>query len=62
MTEIEPADLGERLRAEARQEAERLRRDPAYAAEMHLGRSAGRLTPDELAEADVALRIILGLR
>jgi len=32
--EIEPSDLGERLRAEARQEAERLRTDPAYAAEM----------------------------
>jgi antitoxin component of MazEF toxin-antitoxin module len=32
--EIEPADLGKRLRAEARQEAERLRNDPAYAAEM----------------------------
>lgn len=32
--ELEPADLGERLRAEARQEAERLRRDPDYAAEM----------------------------
>ena len=34
MIEIEPADLGERLRTEARQEAERLRDDPAYAAEM----------------------------
>lgn len=32
--EIEPSDLGERLRAEARQEAERLRSDSAYAAEM----------------------------
>jgi hypothetical protein len=32
--EIESADLGERLRAEARQEAARLRDDPAYAAEM----------------------------
>jgi antitoxin component of MazEF toxin-antitoxin module len=32
--EIEPADLGERLRAEARQEAARLRDDSAYAAEM----------------------------
>jgi antitoxin component of MazEF toxin-antitoxin module len=32
--EIEPADLGERLRAEAQQEAVRLRSDPAYAAEM----------------------------
>jgi antitoxin component of MazEF toxin-antitoxin module len=32
--EIEPSDLGERLRAEARREAERLRADPAYAAEM----------------------------
>ena len=32
--EIEPPDLGERLRAEARQEAARLREDPAYAAEM----------------------------
>lgn len=32
--EIEPSDLGERLRAEARREAERLRSDPAYAAEM----------------------------
>jgi antitoxin component of MazEF toxin-antitoxin module len=32
--EIEPADLGERLRAEARQEAARLRNDSAYAAEM----------------------------
>ena len=32
--EIEPADLGERLRAEARQEAARLREGPAYAAEM----------------------------
>ena len=32
--EIEPADLGERLRGEARQEAARLRDDPAYAAEM----------------------------
>lgn len=34
MIEIEPSDLGERLQAEARQEAERLRSDPAYAAEM----------------------------
>jgi hypothetical protein len=34
MIEIEPSDLGERLRAEAGQEAERLRTDPAYAAEM----------------------------
>jgi hypothetical protein len=32
--EIQPADLGERLRAEARQEAARLRDDSAYAAEM----------------------------
>jgi len=32
--EILPVDLGERLRAEARQEAGRLRSDPAYAAEM----------------------------
>jgi hypothetical protein len=32
--EIEPADLGERLRAEARQEAARLREDSAYVAEM----------------------------
>jgi hypothetical protein len=34
LIEIEPSDLGERLRAEARQEAERLRSDPAYTAEM----------------------------
>lgn len=27
-----------------------------------LGKPAGRLTPDELAEADAALRIVLGLR
>lgn len=33
--EIEPSDLGERLRAEARREAERLKADPKYAAEMH---------------------------
>src|SRR5690348_14307886 len=32
--EIEPADLGERLRAEARQGAARLRDDSAYPAEM----------------------------
>jgi hypothetical protein len=32
--EIQPADLGERLVAEARQDAERLREDPDYAAEM----------------------------
>lgn len=38
--EIEPADLGERLRAEARQEAERLRDDPAYASEMRAVREA----------------------
>jgi mRNA interferase MazF len=147
--EIEPADLGERLRAEARQEAARLRDDSAYAAEMQsvredmesiracdvhllraprdargdeqgglryavvlqsdylaelstwlvaptstsalplsfrpriemegqptlllvdqlaaadltlLGRAAGRLTTDELTEANAALRIVLGLR
>jgi antitoxin component of MazEF toxin-antitoxin module len=34
LIEIEPSDLGERLQAEARQEAERLRSDPAYASEM----------------------------
>ncbi len=32
--EIEPSDIAERLRAEARLENERLRGDPAYAAEM----------------------------
>jgi hypothetical protein len=32
--EIEPSDLGERLRAEARRDADMLRSDPAYAAEM----------------------------
>jgi len=36
--ELEPADLGERLRAEARQEAARLREDSAYAAEMRSAR------------------------
>jgi len=34
LIEIEPSGLGERLRAEARQEAERLRSDPVYMAEM----------------------------
>jgi antitoxin component of MazEF toxin-antitoxin module len=34
MIEIEPSDLGERLRAEARRDADMLRSDPAYAAEM----------------------------
>ena len=37
--------------------------DQLAAADLNrLGRSAGRLTPDELAEADAALRIVLGLR
>ncbi len=37
--------------------------DQVAAADLNrLGRSAGRLTPDELAEADGALRIVLSLR
>ncbi len=37
--------------------------DQLAAADLNrLGRSAGRLTPDELAEADAALRIVLSLR
>jgi hypothetical protein len=34
MIEIELSDLGERLRADARRDADMLRSDPAYAAEM----------------------------
>lgn len=34
--------MGERLRAEARQEAKRLRNDPAYAAEMQAARGIWR--------------------